>query len=250
MPRAARLGPSVAKPSAGHWRAWEGVGSGPRTGSPAPIRRPAEKKRRDRLMTRAVTHPPWALGWGDEGWGRRLAHPALHRWPPDDQPLRLHELTFPRPAQVPKALACYGLLVRQGPNQPEQMVRRFVERRPVSRETTALLAWYSARLAAQGGHALLLIWDKASWHMSPEVRRGLRQHHRPVQQTGQGVRLVACRLPSTSPWLNPIEPTWVHGKRAIVAPDRVLRAQEVMDRVYAYYGCAEEAHQIISEKAA
>jgi hypothetical protein len=27
-----------------------------------------------------------------------------------------------------------------------------------------------------------------------------------------------CRLPVKSPWLNPIEPRWLHGKRAIVEP--------------------------------
>src|SRR5262245_3474693 len=114
---------------------------------------------------------------------------------------------------------------------------RFVERRPVSRETTAFLAWCSARLAAQGVHALLLLWDNASWHRSHEVWTWLRQHNRPVKQTGQGVRIVAWRLPSKSPWRNPIEPQWVHGKRATVEPDRVLSAQEIMDRVYTYYGC-------------
>ena len=46
------------------------------------------------------------------------------------------------------------------------------------------------------------------------------------------------------------EPKWVHGKRAIVEPDRVLSAPEVMDRVYAYYGCVAEVHLAISEKAA
>ena len=190
------------------------------------------------------------MGWGDEVWWSRLAQPALHSWTPDDEPLRLHEITLPRPEQVPKALACYGLLVRHVPTQPEQMLLRFVERRPVSRETTAFLAWCSAQLAAQGVDAVLLIWDNASWHISQEVRTWLRQHNRRVKQTGQGVRIVACRLPSKSPWLNPIEPKWVHGKRAIVEPDRLLSAPEVMDRVRAYYGCAEEAHLAISEKAA
>jgi hypothetical protein len=71
-----------------------------------------------------------------------------------------------------------------------------------------------------------------------------------VQQTGQGVRIVACRLPRKSPWRNSIEPTWVHGKRTIVEPDRLLSAQEIRERVYAYDGCAEEAHPGISAKAA
>jgi DDE superfamily endonuclease len=201
-------------------------------------------------MALATTHPTWALGWGDEVWWSRLAQPALHSWTPDDTPLHLQELMLPRPERAPKALACYGLLVRHVPNPPEQMLLRFVDRRPVSRETTAFLAWCSERLAAQGLTAMLLIWDNASWHKSPAVHAWLRQHNRRVKQTGQGVRILSGFLPSKSPWLNPIEPKWVHGKRAIVEPDRVLSAQEVMERVYAYYGCAEESHLAISEKAA
>ena len=174
----------------------------------------------------------------------------MHAWAPDGQAVRLAEHAPPKADPEPKALACYGLLVRHVPTQPEQMLLRFVARRPVSAETTAFLAWCNARLAAQGLTAVLLLWDNASWHISREVRTWLRQHNHHVKQTGQGVRLLACRLPSQSPWLNPIEPKWVHGKRAIVEPDRVLSAQEIMDRVCAYYGCMDEAHPIISEKAA
>ena len=174
----------------------------------------------------------------------------MHTWAPDEQFLRLVEKARPKDDPEPKALACYGLLVHRVPTEPEQMLLRFVERRPVSRETTAFLAWCSERLAAQGLTAVLLIWDNASWHISHEVRRWLRQHNHTVKNTGQGVRILACRLPSKSPWLNPIEPKWVHGKRAIVEPDRLLSAQEVRDRVYAYYGCTAEAHLAISEKAA
>src|SRR5262249_3016494 len=103
-----------------------------------------------------------------------------------------------------------GLLVRQVPQQPEQMRLRFVERRPVSRETTTFLAWCSARWAAQGVRAVLLLWDNASWYISAAVRTWLREHNRRAKQTGQGMRIVACRLPSKSPWLNPIEPKWVY----------------------------------------
>ena len=201
-------------------------------------------------MALAVTHPTWGLGCGDEVWWSRLAQPAMHTWTPDAQVLRLIEKARPKADPEPKALACSGLLMRHVPNQPEQMLRRFVERRPVSHETTAFLAWCSTRLAAQGLTAVLLIWDNASWHISHEVRTWLRQHNHHVKQTGQGVRILACRLPSQSPWLNPIEPQWVHGKRAIVEPDRLLSAQEVMDRVRAYYGCANEDHLSISAKAA
>jgi hypothetical protein len=130
------------------------------------------------------------------------------------------------------------------------MLRRFVEGRPVSAETTAFLAWCSTRLAAQGLTAVLLSWDNASWHKSDAVRAWLRQHNHRVKQTGQGGRILACRLPTQSPGLNPIEPKGVHGKRAIVEPDRLLSAPEGMERVHAYYRCADEAHLVISKKAA
>jgi hypothetical protein len=34
-----------------------------------------------------------------------------------------------------------------------------------------------------------------------------------------GVRIISCLLPKQSPWLNPIEPKWVHGKRRVVEAD-------------------------------
>ncbi len=83
-----------------------------------------------------------------------------------------------------------------------------------------------------------MIWDNASWHISKAVRTWIRAHNRAVRQQGKGVRIIAFYLPSKSPWLNRMEPHWVHGKRNIVEPARLLTAQEVADRVCAYFGCA------------
>jgi len=66
----------------------------------------------------------------------------------------------------------------------------------------------------------------------------------------QGGRLLPCFLPVKSPWLNPIDPTWVHGKRAMVEPARLLSAQEVADRVCAHFGCSHEPHLTVPDKAA
>ena len=150
----------------------------------------------------------------------------------------------------PKALACYGLLLRATSTTPEQIWLRFATGQPVSALTTQFLAWCGERLGAQGKRALLLVWDNASWHKSQIVREWLRQHNRQVKEQGVGVRIVACLLPSKSPWLNPIEPKWVHGKRAVLEPARVLSEQELADRVCAYYGCEHETHLSIPEKAA
>jgi hypothetical protein len=147
---------------------------------------------------------------------------ATHQWPeftplPDDPD--------------PKALACDGLLVRPGPQQADQMWRRVGAGRPVSAVTIDFLAWYSAQLAAHGFTALVLIWDNASWHRSQAVRCWMRQHHQQAKGGAVGVRLVRCHLPSKSPWLNPIEPKWVHGRRAVSEADRRLRADEREARV-------------------
>jgi hypothetical protein len=58
------------------------------------------------------------------------------------------------------------------------------------------------------------------------------------------------QLPIKSPWLNPIEPKWVHGKRSIVEPTRLLSANELADRVCAYFACSHEPHLSIPDKVA
>jgi len=202
------------------------------------------------MIQRAMAHPTWALGFEDEVWWSRLAQPDQHCWTDGETTHKLQERTPLTDDPDPKALACYGLLVRPGPQQADQMWRRCVAGRPVSAVTIDLLAWCSAQCAAQGFTALLLIWDNASWHRSQAVRHWIRQHNQQVKQGAEGVRLVICPLPSKSPWLNPIEPKWVHGKRAVSEPDRLLSAAELEARVYAYYRCECEAHLIMPKKVA
>src|SRR5207248_10673915 len=102
-----------------------------------------------------------------------------------------------------------------------------MRRRPPS----STLFPYTTLFRSRHKRAVLLIWDTASWHDSQSVRAGLRQHNRQVKQCGQGVRLMACYLPTKSPWLNPIAPKWVPGKRKVVEPERLLTATELAERV-------------------
>lgn len=178
------------------------------------------------------------LGFQDECWWSRLHEPGLHAWCPENQPLRRREKAREVPSGEPKALACYGLLRAD----TGEMLLRFTHGRPVSELTEQYLEGVCQELAAAGKKALLLIWDNAPWHTSGRVRAWIRAHNRQVKRTGQGVRLVVCYLPSKSPWLNNIEPKWVHGKRAVAEPERVLAAEELIDRVFAYYRCARTAH--------
>ena len=149
----------------------------------------------------------------------------------------------------PKALACYGLLLRFATAQPEEVWLRFVDGRPMSGITTQFLADCCDRLAARGKRVLVLIWDNASWHISKAVKRWIREHNRQVKQEGQGVRILACQLPVKAPWLNPMEPKWVHGKRAVVEPARLLPAIELEDRICAYFHCHRQEHLIAQQAA-
>jgi transposase len=166
----------------------------------------------------------------DEVWFSRLAQPALRAWTAGEA-LRLGLHAADRADPEPKALACYGLWLPAR----ARMLLRFVDGRPVSRMTCAFLAWAAEQLAAEGVRVLALIWDNAAWHLSQEVRAWLREHNRAVKAASRGCRLLVCRLPSKSPWLNPIEPKWAHGKRAVVEPTRQLSGSELQQRLCAYY---------------
>jgi DDE superfamily endonuclease len=153
------------------------------------------------------------------------------------------EQTVARDDPDPKALACYGLLLRHL-DTPDDLLLRFCDGRPVSGITTQYLQWCCDQLAARGTTALILIWDNAPWHVSRAVRRWIRAHNRAVKEAGSGVRILARELPIKSPWLNPIEPKWVHGKRAVSESDRLLTATELEDRVYQYFGGSSHDHLI------
>ena len=198
----------------------------------------------------AEQHPDWALGFADETWWSRCVQPQAHTWTgAEDGPLRLIEQTVPTNDPDPKALACYGVLLRQV-GQAERLWLRFVDGRPVSAITEQFLAWGCVRLRESGVRVWVLIWDNASWHVSKRVRAWIRAHNRQVKRAGRGVRILPCYLPVKSPWLNPIEPKWIHGKRAIVEPARLLSAQEIADRVCAHFGCSHESHLTIPDKVA
>jgi len=212
-----------------------------------------KKSARDRLIRLAASHPTWVLGFQDEVWWSRLARPGLHAWVEEDDRLRLVEQAVAKGDPDPKALACYGLLLRADPTAAQaadQMWLRFVDGRPVSAVTVEYLEWCCRKLQADGKEALVMIWDNAPWHVSHLVRDWIRDHNRQVKQVGAGVRIIAGYLPIKSPWLNAIEATWVHGKRRVVEADRLLTIHELADRVSDAYACPHEPHLVMPKKVA
>jgi hypothetical protein len=173
---------------------------------------------RDRLIACVEQRCDWALGCAAETWGRRFAPPPVPTGvEPDGGPLRLVEQEEPQDDPDPKALAWYGVRRRQA-GQAERVWLRVVDGRPVSASTEHFLDWCGTRLPEAGVRVGVVIWGNASWQVSKRVRAWIRAHPRRVKPQGQGVRLLSCYRPVKSPWLHPIAPQGVHGKRAIVEP--------------------------------
>lgn len=197
-----------------------------------------KKTRRDALIALAQ-RAGWAVGYLDEVWWSRVRQPNMHAWSEIKQPLRLQELQVSKDDPDPKALSCYGMLDAHS----GQIRLRFVDSRPVSQVTTNFLEWLCQQVAAQGQRKLVLIWDNASWHVSKHVKTWIQQQNQSTLQAERegkkGIQVIPCWLPTKSPWLNRIEPHWVHGKRAIVEPTRLLTAQEVIQRVCDHFGCEQ-----------
>jgi len=175
----------------------------------------------------------WAIGYQDETWWSRFAHPNLHSWA-EGEPVHLVQPGREEEDGEPKALACYGLDLRW--QEEEEVWLRFVEGNPKSGPTKAFLEWVVVEAAKRGIRVLVMVWDWASWHRSQQVRRWIHEHNQRVKRTGEGTRLLVVFLPKRSPWLNPIEAKWLHAKRKVSEPERKLSVQETMERVYAVFG--------------
>lgn len=192
-----------------------------------------KKWQRNRLMILSEQNPDWILGFMDEVWWSRLRDPMMHSWSEDGKHLQLVEKTIDKTEVDPKAMACYGVYLRA----ESQMLLRFVEQRPISEITCQFLEWVCQQVSNMGKRVMPLIWDNATWHLSKQVQQWVKNHNRQVKQTGTGVRLIVCKLPVKSPWLNAIESKWIHAKRALVEPNRTLTAQELKTRVCDYFEC-------------
>lgn len=200
-------------------------------------------------MEVAAANPgTWAVGFEDECWWSRVALPTLSSFSEEGKPLRLVQRSVAKDDPEPKAVSCYGLYL---PEIGDTWLR-FVDGRPVSSITTQFLGWCTEKLEALGKKVVVLIWDNASWHTSKEVRRWIGKHNRRVKESGGevGVRIVSCFLPKQSPWLNAIEPKWIHGKRKVVEFEGLLGAYELADRVCGVFGCPHYEHLTVPREVA
>jgi hypothetical protein len=79
----------------------------------------------------------------------------------------------------------------------------------------------------------------------------IKEHNHKVKKgVLEGVRIISCYLPTKSPWLNAMEPKWIHGKRKVVEAHRLLDAHELAERVCAAFECPHYEHLSITENVA
>ena len=105
-------------------------------------------------------------------------------------------------------------------------------RHPNSDETLQFLHWLVLGATALHRKVVLVIWDNASWHVGRKVKRWIRCYNLNARLTGRP-RLLVWALPKRSPWLNPIEPHWLHAKKRICEPSNVdLSPHQLRQRVF------------------
>jgi hypothetical protein len=173
----------------------------------------------------ATQQDNWLLVDQDECWFSRFAQPAMHAFAEADDNLRLVERTPPKNEPY-KAIACYGAVCQRS----EERWLLFAEGQPDSDKTISFLQALLEVAQQKSKRVLVIIWDRASWHASKQVKQWVRQHNRQVRQEG-GIRLLTYLLPSKSPWLNPMEPIWLHSKRKVAEPDGPLSVNVLKDRL-------------------
>ena len=94
-------------------------------------------------------------------------------------------------------------------------------------QTWAFIIALLAIARREGKRVIVIIWDNASWHKSQRLQSWTRLYNQAAKQAG-GPRLITHLLPLRSPWLNPIEPRWVHG---VCEPDGDLSSVELRRRL-------------------
>ena len=172
----------------------------------------------------------WMLVDQDECWFSRFAQPQMHAFATAENKLRLVQRE-PEKGESNKAIACYGAVC----DQTKERFFNFADGQPNSEKSIAFLSTLLAVAKARCQRVLIVIWDRATWHMSKQVSNWVRQHNHQAKKEEQSVRLLTCLLPTKSPWLNPMEPIWLHAKRKVVEPDGDLTVKVLKNRLCAHF---------------
>lgn len=129
-----------------------------------------------------------------------------------------------------KALACFGA-VR---HDTQAVLLYFSTGQPNSLQLWLFIIGLLAVARAEEKRVVVIIWDNASWHKSAALRGWIRAYNQAAKETGEP-RLLTHLLPVKSPWLNPIEPRWLHAKRGVCQPEGQLTPPELRRRLCIHF---------------
>jgi transposase len=169
----------------------------------------------------------WMVLDEDECWFSRFVPPTIYGWS-DQTTLRCIE--HDAREQSHPALACYGVLRSDN----RQVYLAFCEGQPRSEVTWEFIQGLLALARQEAKRVVVLIWDNAGWHLSKRLREWIHTYNRQAKHT-HDVRLITHLLPRKSPWLNPIEPCWLHAKRATCELNSILELAELKRRLCAHF---------------
>lgn len=176
-----------------------------------------------------LSRSDWLVLEQDECWFSRFSQPNLHSWASADKQSRLVQRT-PSSDELDKALACFGAVCQK----TGRKYFYFCPGQPNTDKVILLLKRLLAVARDQGKQVLLIFWDRASWHKSQPLRQWVRAHNRHAKQH-QDVRLLTYLLPSKSPWLNSMEPHWIHTKRNVAEFNGNLSVPMLKRRLCAHF---------------
>jgi transposase len=165
----------------------------------------------------------------DECWFSRFAQPTAHAWALPGEAVQWVQRE-PKRGEKEQALACFG--ARRQENG--QVYLYFSLGQPNSEHQWVFIIALLALARQEGKSVVVIIWDNASWHLSQRLREWIHAYNRAAKAAGEP-RLLVHGLPLKSPWLNPIEPCWVHAKRAVCEPDGDLSPTELRRRLCAHF---------------
>jgi hypothetical protein len=207
---------------------WESSGGKPNAGSVALIRTMRIKKRYRALKAYGHHQPDWLVVDQDECWFSRFAQVGLHTWAAHQADRLVQRETGP--TNQPKALTSLGAVCQR----TAQRYVYFCDGQPNTDKVILMLKRLLAIARDLGRRGLAIFWDQASWHKRKKLKRWLRAHNRQAKQSGD-VRLLTLLLPSKSPWLNSMEPHWVHAKRKMAEFDGKLPLTMLKRRLCAHF---------------
>jgi len=131
------------------------------------------------------------LTWEDECWFSRFAQPTMNAWTADGKSLALLQQDKSKDDHEPKAVACFGAL----DHESGKVLLRFSNGQPNSTYTLEFIEYLLSVAKKRRKRVLVVIWDKASWHNSEQVRRWVKDYNQNAKLKGESGSSPGCYPP-------------------------------------------------------